>query len=71
VVKRFTWGGPETLNYEVTIADPTVWTKPWMVRIPVMSSGAQMFEHACHEGSIGMDGILTGHRAEELVGSSR
>jgi hypothetical protein len=30
-----------------------------------MLSDEPMFEYACHEGNIGMDGILAGHRAEE------
>ena len=30
-----------------------------------------MFEYACHEGNIGMDGILSGHRAEERAAASK
>ena len=72
VTERFTRVGPQTLNYEVTIDDPTTYTKPWTVMIPLMGTTDAVYEYACHEGNIGMDGILAGHRAEEreaLTGS--
>ena len=53
------------LRYEVTLTDSSVWTKPWTVSIPLVYSEEPMFEYACHEGNIGMEGILDGHRAEE------
>ena len=30
-----------------------------------MGTTDAIYEYACHEGNIGMDGILAGHRAEE------
>lgn len=33
--------------------------------IPLLRSKAQVYEYACHEGNLGLDGILTGARAEE------
>ena len=71
LVERLTRVGPRTLDYELTITDPTVWTRPWTVRIPLMLSDEAMFEYACHEGNIGMDGILAGHRAEERAEQSQ
>ena len=65
MVERLTRVGPATLDYEVTILDPTTWTRPWTVVIPLMGSEEPIFEYACHEGNIGMEGILAGHRAEE------
>ena len=65
VTERFTRVGPRTLNYEVTIDDPTTYTRPWTVLIPLMGTSDAIYEYACHEGNIGMDGILAGHRAEE------
>jgi hypothetical protein len=32
LVERWTRTGPGTLEYEVTIEDPTVWARPWTVR---------------------------------------
>ena len=33
--------------------------------IPLRGSEDAIFEYACHEGNIGMEGILAGHRSEE------
>jgi len=71
MVERLTRVGPKTLNYEVTMTDPTVWTKPWTVMIPLMHSPEPLFEYACHEGNIGMAGILAGHRADERAAGSQ
>ena len=65
VIERLTRVGSKMLNYEVTITDPTTWTRPWTVMIPLMGTADAIFEYACHEGNIGMEGILAGHRAEE------
>ena len=71
MVERFTRVGPQTLDWEVTITDPTVWTAPWTVRIPLAFSAEPLFEYACHEGNIGMEGILAGHRHEERTAGDR
>ena len=64
VVERFTRVGPDTLNYEVTIDDPETWVRPWTLMIPLRRSDDEIFEYACHEGNVGMVGILAGARAE-------
>ena len=38
--------------------------------IPLMGSEDPIFEYACHEGNIGMEGILSGHRADERAEAS-
>jgi len=68
LVERYTRVGPDTLNYEVTIIDPTTWAQPWSVLIPLRQSEDAVFEYACHEGNYGMEGILSGHRADEANG---
>ena len=67
LVERYTLVGPDTLNYEVTFNDPTTWTSPWQVHIPLRRSQDAVFEYACHEGNYGMEGILSGHRADEAA----
>jgi hypothetical protein len=49
VVERFTPTGPDTLNYEATVVDPLVYTRPWTIAFPVRHKQAEMFEFACHE----------------------
>lgn len=65
VIERFTRTGPETLQYEITIQDPDTWTKPWSLMIPLRHTSDQIYEYACQEGNIGLEGILAGARAEE------
>ena len=65
LVERFTRVGPEELHYEINITDPTVWTRPWTAMAPLSKSDDAVYEYACHEGNIGMAGILSGTRAEE------
>lgn len=31
--ERFVFVDPDTMNYEVTITDPTVYTRPWTMRV--------------------------------------
>ena len=65
LVERFTRVGPETLNWQLTFTDPTHWTRPWTVVISLKKSEDAVFEFACHEGNIAMEGILAGHRSQE------
>ena len=65
VTERFTRTGPATLEHEITFNDPETWTQPWTIVVPLDHSPDPLFEYACHEGNIGMDGILSGHRFEE------
>ena len=65
LVERFTRTGPDRMDYEMTLDDPTMYTRTWTVVLPMTETGGPIFEYACHEGNYGMEGILAGHRAEE------
>ena len=54
LVERFTRIDAGTLLYEFTAEDPTVWTQPWSVMVPMLSNDERMYEYACHEGNYGM-----------------
>lgn len=69
MIERFTLAGPQSLHYEITVTDPTTWTRPWTAMVPLSRSQDVLFEYACHEGNIGMVGILAGARAEEAAGT--
>ena len=69
VSERFTRVSDDVLQYEVTLTDPTTWTEPWSVMIPLRASPDAIYEYACHEGNIGMEGILAGARHQESQGS--
>ncbi len=71
LVERWTRTGPRTLSYEVTIEDPTVWTRPWTVKQEFgMQSNEEnriYYEPRCIEGNQGLPGLLHGRRVEDLA----
>jgi len=69
VTERFSVQDAETLRWEITINDPDTWTKPWSMMIPLQRSSQPVYEYACHEGNIGLIGILAGARADEAKAS--
>ena len=71
LVERFTRSEFGTLNYEVIIDDPTVWSRPWTYEVPMALNDEPLFEYACHEGNYGLENILAGARLEEAQGEAR
>jgi hypothetical protein len=65
LAERFRRASDDVLVYSFTVTDPTTWTQPWSVELPMRQSDLPIFEYACHEGNYGMDGTLTGARAVE------
>jgi hypothetical protein len=65
LTERFTRVAPDTLKYEVTLEDPTTWTKPCSAMIPMKRSTEPIYEYSCHEGNEGLPGALSGERALE------
>jgi hypothetical protein len=52
VVERFTRIGPGALVYELTYADPEVFTAPWTARVTwTRDDGYAFYEYACNEGN--------------------
>jgi hypothetical protein len=65
IVEKFSRADADTLVYEFTVDDPSVWTRPWTAVVPMRRIDQQIYEYACHEGNSGMIGILAGARAAE------
>jgi hypothetical protein len=69
LVERWTRTGPTTLEYAVTLEDPTVWTRRWTVRQEFTKQSDEdnriYHEPRCIEGNFGLPGLLRGTRAEE------
>ncbi len=66
LVERFTRVAPDTVNYEMTISDPTTWTKAWTAMVPLKRTADRIYEFACHEGNdVVMRGMLAAARADE------
>ena len=61
VVERFTRTAPDTVTYEITLTDPTTWTRHWTAMMPLRQRKESLFEFACHEGNYHiMSGMLVG-----------
>jgi hypothetical protein len=71
LVERWTRTSPTTLEYVVTIEDPTVWTRPWTVRQEFTRQSEEenrlYYEPRCIEGNFGLPGLLHGRRMEEFA----
>jgi hypothetical protein len=71
LVERWTRTGATSLEYIVTIEDPSVWVKPWTVAQEFTKQGDQenriYSEPRCIEGNYGLPGLLHGRRVEELA----
>ena len=68
LVERFTRITADRLAYEYTVTHPTVFEAPYTVMMPFRRTDGPLFEYACHEGNIGLHGILAGARQLELAG---
>ncbi len=52
VVERYTPIGPDHINYEVTIEDPKVFTRPWKMSMPLyrrLEKNVQILDYECLE----------------------
>jgi hypothetical protein len=69
VVERFTRTGADTLLYEATIEDPTVWSRQWSVKEEFTRQSDRdnrlYTEPRCVEGNYGLPGIINGRRNQE------
>jgi len=66
LVERITPLDANTLDYQFTADDPSVWTSAWTARFPMRRIRERIYEYACHEGNLrSVEGILRGARAQE------
>ena len=68
LTERFTRLDATTIRYEVTIQDPTTFTRPWTVRADMGKLDDfknALYEPQCHEGNYGLIGMLSGARAAD------
>jgi hypothetical protein len=65
VVERFTRVDADTIDYQFTVSDPDLSTRPWTVSTPMSKIDTPIFEYACHEGNHSMENMLRGARQAE------
>jgi len=75
LVERWTRTGPATLEYAVTIDDPTVWTRPWTVKEEFAKQNDKenriYYEPRCHEGNYGFPSLLLAARLADKAYAER
>lgn len=60
VTERFTRNGPDEIEYDFTVDDPAVYSRPWKAEMVLRRAKGLMYEDACHEGNFSLPSILTG-----------
>jgi len=72
VVERFQRVDAETINYEVTIDDPNMYSAPWKVSMPLTKdANYTIYEYACHEGNYAMEDILRAGREKDKAAAAK
>ncbi len=54
LVERFTLSEEDTLLYEYTVTDPTIWVRSWTAQRHMKRNPDLIYEFACHEGNYGL-----------------
>ena len=69
LVEHWTRTGPNTLEYEITIEDPTVWTRPWTVKQEFTKQSEQenriYYEPRCVEGNYAFPSMMRAARQDD------
>ena len=68
IIERYRRLDDNTLSVEITIEDPTTWTRPWTILQELTKNSDEttgVWEGGCHEGNYGVTGMLASTRAAE------
>jgi hypothetical protein len=65
VTERFTRVDRDTIRWTATLDDPSTWTRPWTLGLPLTADRQPVMAFECHEGNYGIRNILSGARADD------
>ena len=73
VTERLTRRDANTINYRWTVEDPTTFTAPFSGELVfnAMAPGEQVYRYACHEANYGLEGVMSGARAQEAEAAQK
>jgi hypothetical protein len=71
VTERFTRVAEDRLHYAFDVVDPETWVEPWGGEYEFAKSKENVYEYACHEGNYGLEGILSGARADDAKAAAK
>ena len=66
LTERYTRTGAATMDYRITVEDPTTFARAWTAQIPIarLPDETLIYEYACHEGNYAMANLLAGGRID-------
>jgi hypothetical protein len=73
VVERWTYAGPDRIDYDVTLDDPKVFARPWKMAYAVnrnKTKGYEVWEDSRHEGERFVEQILLVGRRDKAAGKT-
>ncbi|HVS25067.1 MAG TPA: hypothetical protein VMU03_15160, partial [Gammaproteobacteria bacterium] len=65
ITERFKRVAPDKIAWSATMDDPTTWTKPWTIAMPLTLDPQPAMAFECHEGNYGLRNILSAARSAE------
>lgn len=71
VTERYTPKGRDVIEYEATIEDPQLYTRPWKIRLPLyrrLDANAQLVEYKCVEF---VEELMYGHLVKQPTPANR
>ena len=71
LIERFTRVDADTIDYQFTVTDSTVFTKPWTAVTPMSRIEVPIYEYACHEGNYSIMNILKGAREQDRTEAAK
>jgi hypothetical protein len=68
IIERFVPLSADTIEWKVTVDDPSTWTRPWTFAMNLTRNDREpVLEFACHEGNYAVPNILSAARAGERL----
>jgi len=59
IVERFSRVDDDTIDYEATVDDPTIFTRTWKVAFPLRRNpDYRIYEYACHENNYALTNFM-------------
>jgi hypothetical protein len=70
ITERFTRVARDRIAWTATLDDPTTWTVPWTIAMPLTLDPQPAMAFECHEGNYGLRNILSAARTADAARAS-
>ena len=65
IIERFKRVAPDKIAWSATMDDPSTWTAPWTIAMPLTLDPQPVLPFECNEGNYGLRNILSGARSKD------